>query len=478
MRKAPDAVMADNTHSTPIPIAFLVDQFLPLQGGSEVATLREAEALSARGHAVHVLTLRLRRSWARAETLSSVPVRRIGGLFVRGKLRTRFGARWLSEALLVLELLRTRQAYALIHLRHLGVVTRPGLFVALMTGKPLLARISGCGPEVPVVRGEPLRLYAGNLDPQSPFLATQDVARNGDIDDLSHSHWLGALTLRLLKRPNVTFVAVSTRIRADLLRRGFSPGQIRVLPTGIDSEAYQMTAQSVRERSKRAAAAPVVVCVAHLRYEKGQDILLHAWRTVHAQFPAARLVLAGRGPLEPQLRAMCAALGISEQVEFAGMIPDVRSILSGADMFVLPSRHEGLPNALLEAMASSLPCVATRVSGSEDVIVDGASGLLVPPEDPSALVSALTALLSDQTRARTIGEAGRQRIRQAFSMQQAAERLEELYVTVTCKQHARRQLSSAESATQTPSDDKRPATIQDVDAFIRRGTNRQTMRRE
>ena len=468
----PDAVKADNERPSPTPVAFLVDQYLPLQGGSEVATRREAKALSDQGHPTRVLTLRLKRDWLREETLDGIRVQRIGGLFLRGKLRTRFGAKWLSETLLGLELICARRTYAVIHLRHMGVVARPGLLVARLTGKPVIARISGCGPEVPARRGEPLRLYAGDLDPHSSLLITHDVARNGDIDDLRHAQWLGWLTLRMLRHSSVTFTAVSARIRDDLIRRGFRPEQIQVLPTGIDADVYQEVAQSVRARSMSIPSEQVVVCVAHLRYEKGQDILLHAWRTVHKQFPTARLVLAGRGPLEQQLRDMSAALGISEHVEFAGMISDVRSILGGADIFALPSRHEGLPNALLEAMASSLPCVATRVSGSEDVIVDGDSGLIVPPEDPAALASALLKLLADQKRARAIGEAGRQRVQEFFSLQQATEHLERLYVTATSKRVATLGTSLGETQGEASSPAEQSVAIHDAGAYSWRGSSR------
>jgi glycosyltransferase involved in cell wall biosynthesis len=428
--KVHDAVMAHQAQSGPVSVVFLAGQFFPLQGGAEVATLREAKALRARGHDIRVLTLRLRADWPRTDVVEGIPVHRIGGLFVRGKLRTRFGAKWLPEALLWLELVRTRRTYAVMHLRHLGVMTRPALLAALMTGKPVIARISGRGPDAPARHGQPLRLYAGDLNSDAPFLVTHDMPRNGDIEDLRHANWLGDLTLRLLRQRLVTFVATSTRIRADLMHLGYRSERIQVLPSAVDAGAYQETALQVRAHAAH-DSEPIVVCVAHLRYEKGLDILLHAWQTVHAYMPAARLVLAGHGPLEPQLRSMAMALDVSEHVQFAGMIHDVRSMLAKGDVFVLPSRHEGLPNALLEAMASGLPCIATRVSGSEDVIVDGFSGLLVPPEDPGALASALLALLGDRQRARAMGEAGRQRIIGAFNQVELTERLERLYAAAT-----------------------------------------------
>lgn len=432
MSTAHESVMPASAQHTPVSVVFLTGQFHPVQGGSEVAALREAKALRARGHDVRVVTLRWKTSWPRDDVIEGVPVRRIGGLFLRGRLRSRFGAKWLVEALLWLELVRSRDSYDVMHLRMLRELARPALLAARLARKPVIARVanSGRGPDRPVRRDQPFRLFAGDLDPRSPFLVCRDMSRNGDLDDLRHSQWLAGLTLRLLRHRRVTFMATSTRIRSDLIRYGFRPEKIAVLPTCVDLDAFQETAQRVRTRAA-ADGAPVVLCVGHYRYEKGLDILLHAWRHVHARVPGVQLVLAGQGQLEPQLREMCAALRLNDCVRFAGMIYDVRSVLAEADVFVLPSRYEGLSNALLEAMASSLPCVATRVSGSEDVIVDGENGLLVPSEDPDALASALLALLTDRERARAIGEAGWRRIAQSYNQPQMTERLGRLYAAVT-----------------------------------------------
>lgn len=411
-------------------VLFLAGQFHPLKGGSEVAALREAKALRAEGHDVRVLTLRLNAKWPARDVVEGVPVRRIGGVFYRGKLRTRYGAQLVSEALVWLELVRTRHTYDVLHLRLLGMMTRPAVLAAIMTGKPLIARIAGCGARDSGSHSGSLRLHAGILDYQSPLLVAQDTVRNGDIEDLKRADWLGGLTLRMLRHRNVTFVATSTRIHADLIDRGYQPEQIHILPSGVDVDAFAETAKRVREHSTH-GNPPVVVCIGHLRHEKGIDLLLHAWQTIHRQVPTARLVLAGQGPLKQQLQDMSAELGIDQTVEFAGMIDDVRSLLGTADVFVLPSRHEGLSNALLEAMASGLPCVATRVSGSEDVIIDGASGLLVPPNDSDALASALITMFADRQRAQILGEAARQRIAETFSQPRLTTQLERLYADVS-----------------------------------------------
>src|SRR5579859_6446779 len=111
--------MASDTPARDISVAFLAGQFFPLQGGLEVATLREARALRTSGIEVRVITFRLQSQWPASDVVQGVPVRRIGGVLVRGKLRTRYGARWVSEALVFAELVRRRRTYDVIHLRHL-----------------------------------------------------------------------------------------------------------------------------------------------------------------------------------------------------------------------------------------------------------------------------------------------------------------------------------------------------------------------
>jgi glycosyltransferase involved in cell wall biosynthesis len=120
-----------------------------------------------------------------------------------------------------------------------------------------------------------------------------------------------------------------------------------------------------------------------------------------------RLCLAGHGAFKPQLERLAGDLGILDSVEFLGLRGDVLELLQQSWGFVLPSRWEGMSNALLEAMACGLPCVATRVSGSEDLITDGVNGLLVPPEQPAAMAEALRRMIEDAALAHRLGAEAR-----------------------------------------------------------------------
>jgi glycosyltransferase involved in cell wall biosynthesis len=438
---AAQSFLAATGRPSPVSILLVTNQFLPIVGGTEIATLREAQALKARGHPVRVLTLRHQQRWPASEEMDGVPVRRIGGFFLRGRLRMRFGATWLAEARLWYELVLTRRTYDVVQLRQLGRQARPVALAKVITGKPLLVRIA-CGPAPQVRDGD-----ARKTSPNGASSGTSEVSLHvrgmppdiGDVDTLRRIQLLAPVTLRLLRATGVTFLALSQRIQQQLVDSGVSEQRICLLPNGIDLTVYEEIAAC---RARRTPSAPgavlTVLCPARLAYQKGQDVLLKAWRTVQEHIPAARLILAGDGPLRRQLERLAADLGVSDSVEFAGLVGDVRALLAAADGFVLPSRYEGMSNALLEAMATGLPCVATRVSGSEEVIVDGQSGLLVPPENPDALATALLTVLTDPERARTLGRSARARVECAFDQRRVMDQLSELYRSLVMNDHTRR----------------------------------------
>jgi glycosyltransferase involved in cell wall biosynthesis len=403
---------------SPVSILLVTDQFLPVVGGTEVTTLREAKALRARGHPVRVLTLRHNPRWPRVEELEGVSVQRTGGFFWRGRLRVRFGLTWLAEALVWRELVRTRHTYDVVLVRQLGRLARPSALASLVTGKPLVVRIACASAPRDLEAmdpGAPVATVDGESPPSSAARPRRLALGGGDVDTLRRGQYLAPLTLWLLRAPWVRWLALSTDIRENLLETGCSEQQIIQLPNGVDTTAYLEVAT---RRAQRPPAAPgdmpTVVCPARLSHQKGQDVLLKAWRTVREQVPTARLILAGDGPQRLQLEHLAAELGIPDAIEFAGLIGDLRPLFAAADGFVLPSRYEGMPNALLEAMAAGMPCVATRVSGSEDIIIENESGLLVPPEDPQALASALVTILTQPQRASSLGREARARVVRSF----------------------------------------------------------------
>jgi len=148
---------------------------------------------------------------------------------------------------------------------------------------------------------------------------------------------------------------------------------------------------------------------------------------VKRKHPDIKLLLVGEGILKGKMEEMCEALDLQENVMFLGDRSDVPDLLSRIDFFVLPSLWEGLPISLLEASASKLPVIATKVSGSEEVVIDGKTGILVPPGDPSALSLAITWMIENRKKAKAMGDEGRKRVKENFNIRTAVKTYEELY---------------------------------------------------
>jgi glycosyltransferase involved in cell wall biosynthesis len=173
----------------------------------------------------------------------------------------------------------------------------------------------------------------------------------------------------------------------------------------------------------------LLVSVGNLYFVKGYDILLRALSRLDPEDTASWcLAIAGRGEEEPALRAQAAELGLSSQVRFLGFRTDVGDILAAANLFVLPSRSESHPLAVLEAMLAGLPIIASSVGGVPDTIRHDKEGLLVPPVDPEALAAAIQDLISDPCRRARLGKAASDRARRHFTVEVMADAYERIYV--------------------------------------------------
>jgi len=171
---------------------------------------------------------------------------------------------------------------------------------------------------------------------------------------------------------------------------------------------------------------PIVGTVAHLKPHKGHRHLLKAASLVRARHPAVRFVLVGRGPLEASLRQQARELGLDGTVTFTGFRDDALDLVRTFDVFVLPSYHEGLPLALVEAMALGKPPVVTRVGGNPEVVRAGVDGLIVEAADSHALADAIISLLDDEGWRRRIGDAARERAA-TFDIRNAVPRIQQVY---------------------------------------------------
>jgi glycosyltransferase involved in cell wall biosynthesis len=190
----------------------------------------------------------------------------------------------------------------------------------------------------------------------------------------------------------------------SLVSRGFRPGAVPRHPNGVDTNGVPQAAHGDRPR-------PRVVCVARLLHGKRHAVILQALAQLRADGIEFECELVGDGPWLPALRELTSELGLYDCVVFAGTqpAPQVRERLAAAHVFVLASIWEALPGSVLEAMAAGLPLVGTNVNGIRELVVDGETGMLVPPEDPGGLAAALGALLGDPKQRRVMGRRGRER---------------------------------------------------------------------
>jgi glycosyltransferase involved in cell wall biosynthesis len=223
--------------------------------------------------------------------------------------------------------------------------------------------------------------------------------------------------------------AISEDVRRKLEAGGVAPARIRVIRSGVevpDGLPGAAGRQAARRRFG-AGSERVIAVVAALETRKGHDVLLHALARAGARGLAFTALFCGEGSRRAALVEEAERLGLSARVRFLGEQPQVADVLAAADLFVLPSRKEGLGVAILEAMAMGLAVVASAVGGIPESVEDGRTGLLVPPEDVDALAAALTRLARERDLARQMGERGRERVRAHFSMSAMADGYERLY---------------------------------------------------
>jgi glycogen(starch) synthase len=178
--------------------------------------------------------------------------------------------------------------------------------------------------------------------------------------------------------------------------------------------------------------SPLVLCLGRLSPEKGFDLAVAAFAAVAARFPEARLVIAGDGPERAALERQAARLNLHHAVEWRGWIApeDVTQLLRTTTMVLLPSRHEGLPSVAVEAALMGRPVIGTRVGGIPEIILDGETGLLIPPEQPDSLAQAIQLLLNDPQRAAALGNAARNRAQNIFSFDHYLASYDALYTNL------------------------------------------------
>jgi glycosyltransferase involved in cell wall biosynthesis len=300
---------------------------------------------------------------------------------------------------------RVRDLAALIRREDLDLV------VSFLIGPNIVATAASGRAGVPVIIGE---------------RSAPRIVLSRENRDLS-ARWLWSWLVRSMY-PRASSILTNTEgAKQELIDfLGVPHDRVTVVPNPIDIDRIHRLAEEPLDDPDLAASGAVLVHVGRFSYAKNHDLLLQAFAEIRRQ-RAVRLVLVGSGEDEGRVNALCTALGLDDAVTFIGFTPNPYKYVARATLSVLTSRFEGLPNALIEAMALGIPIVSTAAPfGPIELLKDGRGGELTPPGDAAAFARAVVALLDDPARRRRLGEEGRARARE-FDRRQIAHRYESLF---------------------------------------------------
>lgn len=245
-------------------------------------------------------------------------------------------------------------------------------------------------------------------------LPVRIATHHGRVEDVPV--WQERLHVLIARNFASKMIAVSNEVCEQLVSSGMDRRSIVVIPNGISlSKPNQQEKGVVRKRLGLPEGAIILISVGRLVYQKAHNILIDALEAPTVRELDVALYIAGEGSLRTRLEAQIQNLDLGNQVHLLGNKDNISTLLSVSDIFVLSSRWEGLPIALLEAMGTSLPVVATRVEGVEEVVQNGIQGLLVPPEDANALAEALLQLIKDPLLRTKMGIEARKRIHDYYT---------------------------------------------------------------
>lgn len=370
-------------------------QFFPVVGGYERAAERLAAALQTSVADLTVVTFSRSRSPPTSGLIAE-------GSIVRLRSSMRRGFTTISTtAALVWFLLRRGLRFSVWHCHAPTPAVAAAVLFGRLVGIPVIVKL-----------------------PSSP---------QGGPDEVFSRGLLGRLGLLLPLIRSARAILTMTEVGvAEARRMGFDQDRLRLIPNGVDTDLFCPPTHSEKVRLRRQlglpTSAPIVLAVGRLELEKDPATLLTAWsHAVRGDRDAAVLLIVGTGSLQQELQSMAGRLGIGAQVLFVGEQHNVEDWYKAADIYVLPSRREGLSNSLLEAMASGLPVVMTQVSGRDVVDRNPAAGFVVPVGDARGLAEMLSQLIADTDAREAMGNNARNRMVGEYSLDSVQRRTLALY---------------------------------------------------
>jgi len=266
-----------------------------------------------------------------------------------------------------------------------------------------------------------------------PLVASEGIFPSvGILPDLGRYAPLLLPIVKKVQRDIASVIVCPARAMVDdsVSFYGCAREKMRVIPNGVDLEAMEGMKAEFPVHPWVLESGPTVVAAGRLCRQKGFDLLFEAFGRIAREFPAVRLIILGKGEERDVLRALADSLGISARVDFPGWLSNPHAVISRASVFVLSSRYEGFPNALLEAMACGTPVVSTDCPSGPREILEGGAGLLVPNENPAAMAKALQALLSDPLLRERVGRRGKARVEERYSLRKMVSAYERLFEDV------------------------------------------------
>ena len=369
-------------------ILFTIRYFYPFVGGTEKQALTLASSFVKKGMQVKIITSRFERKWQKREIIDDVEIVRLCSPRVKV-----LGA-CIFLACLAGYLIRHRNHYSLIHTFQVGYTSSLSIVTAILLRKPSLLKLASSG-------------------------------RGGDIRRAQRTLW-GKVFLYVAKKAS-RIIIVSRTVEEELLAEAVDHARLCRISNGVDVHGYHRGGEKSQARKELGIPdKKTILYTGRLAPEKGVDFLVRSFSRVK-QSLNCQLVIIADGPQKKYIVRVIDRFAVSDAVLLMPAVDDVASYLKAADLFILPSRFEGLSNALLEAMACSLPIISTRVGGSIDIIKDGMNGLLVDSESDEQLVDAIVRVMSDPQLASSLGENARKSIEAHHDMDSIADKYREVY---------------------------------------------------
>ena len=345
-------------------ICMAIDYYYPVIGGSEIQAYRLSESLSNIGLKVCVITRKL-PGLSQPQIRQKVKVYHLT-IFLGGKL-----ASFLFLSRVFLFLIRNSTKYNIIHC-HLATSTALGcMWAGILTKTPVLIKL-GC---------------SGKAGDMQTSLAT----------------YLGRMKISILKNGPCHFVAPSQEIVQEMMDNGFSPQRIHLIPNGVDTQLFTPAIPEVKRHKKKALGIEgkhLALYIGRFEPHKGILLLIDAWLKLKGKSKNWKLLIIGSGILDESIKRRIREKKMHHEISVLEPVSpkDVKDYLQIGDLFIQPSKSEGLSNALLEAMSCGLPVIASKIRVHQDIIKAPLTGLLFNPEDVNDLVRCLEKALEDKNK--------------------------------------------------------------------------------